>query len=309
MAITLIKENLRNPMTNTWIPLREIEGDDDGNVTAIKQLGIDEYPLSYVTPEPGIMVPSDGTEVPTIPYPVGYKEGEVTPLKTTYIFKDGIDVNLASPLALSNGTFVQETPSTALENLNISSTQSGAIKWDGDTSLISDSILYKDTSFYRVSDIPTFVTGKENFEYCRFTLTAIDGGFETTFDISPFSMDERETDFYVFTGIYTGEPNAQSIPVCMIIFNQISPNFAPGIYFRKDSAEYLSKLGYYGPSVIGVESGGTGASTAAQALHNLGITWGTSPADEKGTPGSIYIQLLPVEEDSEIPSEDYPEIV
>ena len=81
----------------------------------------------------------------------------------------------------------------------------------------------------------------------------------------------------------------------MIIFDQISPNFTSGIYFKKDNVEYLSKLGYYGPSVIGVESGGTGASTAAQALHNLGITWGTSPADKKGAPGSIYIQLIEAE--------------
>lgn len=295
---TLIKEQMRNPINNSWIPLREIEGDADGNVTAIKQLDIDKHPLNYVIPEPGVAVPDKvDVEIPVVPYPIGYKEGEVTPIKTTYIFQDGTDVNLASPLALSNGTFVQETPSTALQNLNISSTQSGVIKWDGDTSLISDRILYEGTLFYRVGDVPNFVTGKENFEYCHFCLTAIDGGFETTFDISPFSIDERETDFYVFTGIYTGEPNAQSIPVCMIIFNQISLNFAPGVYFKKDSAEYLSKLGYYGPSVISVSSGGTGADNAVEALHNLGITWGEEVAPETGPANTIYIQLLSAEEE------------
>ena len=120
---TLIKEQLRNPVDNSWIPLREIEGDAQGKVIAIKQLDIDEHPLNYVTPEPGVMVPSDGTEIPVIPYPVGYKEGEITPIKTTYIFQDGGDVSLASPLALSNGTFIQETPATALKNLKIDATQ------------------------------------------------------------------------------------------------------------------------------------------------------------------------------------------
>lgn len=43
--------------------------------------------------------------------------------------------------------------------------------------------------------------------------------------------------------------------------------------------------------VVPVSSGGTGATAAATALNNLGITWGTAEPPASGTPGSIYIQI------------------
>lgn len=43
--------------------------------------------------------------------------------------------------------------------------------------------------------------------------------------------------------------------------------------------------------VAPVSSGGTGATVAATALNNLGITWGTAEPPANGTPGSIYIQI------------------
>lgn len=43
--------------------------------------------------------------------------------------------------------------------------------------------------------------------------------------------------------------------------------------------------------VVQIENGGTGANTAAVALNNLGITWGTEEAPATGTPNTIYIQI------------------
>lgn len=42
---------------------------------------------------------------------------------------------------------------------------------------------------------------------------------------------------------------------------------------------------------VSIEHGGTGAETAAAALNNLGITWGTEEAPATGTPNTIYIQI------------------
>lgn len=42
---------------------------------------------------------------------------------------------------------------------------------------------------------------------------------------------------------------------------------------------------------VAIEDGGTGATTAKDALKNLGITWGTSEAPATGTPNTIYIQI------------------
>lgn len=47
--------------------------------------------------------------------------------------------------------------------------------------------------------------------------------------------------------------------------------------------------GVYG--TLGVDQGGTGATTASAALNNLGITWGTEEAPATGTAGTIYIQI------------------
>lgn len=47
---TLIKEQLRNPVDNSWIPLREIEGNENGEVTAIKELDIKGDPLEIESP-------------------------------------------------------------------------------------------------------------------------------------------------------------------------------------------------------------------------------------------------------------------
>lgn len=44
-------------------------------------------------------------------------------------------------------------------------------------------------------------------------------------------------------------------------------------------------------SAVPIHSGGTGAETAAQALNNLGITWGKKEAPTTGTPNTIYIQI------------------
>lgn len=44
-------------------------------------------------------------------------------------------------------------------------------------------------------------------------------------------------------------------------------------------------------NVVSVAQGGTGATTPAKALANLGITYGTDEAPSTGTPGSIYIQI------------------
>lgn len=43
--------------------------------------------------------------------------------------------------------------------------------------------------------------------------------------------------------------------------------------------------------VVQIENGGTGANSAAVALNNLGITWGTEEAPSTGTPNTIYIQI------------------
>ena len=296
MAITLIKENLRNPMTNTWIPLREIEGDDDGNVTAIKQLGIDEYPLNYVTPEPGVMVPSDGTEVPVIPYPIGYKKGEVTPIKTTYIFQDGSDVSLASPLALFNGTFVQETPATALKNLKIDATQT------------------KDASVIGISSGGTGSASKAGAANSLAVESLIGGTAIAEND----DLNDYNTVGNYYSSGSTRTATLSNIPDGLVDGFQLKVKYVYGNYVSGTNyltQELISNNGrhysrgkatsdgwgawaktYTTREIVAVEDGGTGASTAKGALNNLGITWGEKAAPSTGTPNTIYIQLLPAEE-------------
>lgn len=43
---------------------------------------------------------------------------------------------------------------------------------------------------------------------------------------------------------------------------------------------------------VDITHGGTGATTAKDALNNLGITWSTTAAPDTGTPNSIYIQIV-----------------
>lgn len=43
---------------------------------------------------------------------------------------------------------------------------------------------------------------------------------------------------------------------------------------------------------VAIAHGGTGATTAKDALNNLGITWSTTAAPNTGTPNSIYIQIV-----------------
>lgn len=43
---------------------------------------------------------------------------------------------------------------------------------------------------------------------------------------------------------------------------------------------------------VEIAHGGTGATTAKDALNNLGITWSTTAAPNTGTPNSIYIQIV-----------------
>lgn len=43
---------------------------------------------------------------------------------------------------------------------------------------------------------------------------------------------------------------------------------------------------------VEIAHGGTGATTAKDALNNLGITWSTTAAPDTGTPNSIYIQIV-----------------
>lgn len=43
--------------------------------------------------------------------------------------------------------------------------------------------------------------------------------------------------------------------------------------------------------IVPISSGGTGASTSVDALHNLGIYWGYDEAPATGVPNTIYIQI------------------
>lgn len=300
MAITLIKENLRNPVTNTWIPLRQIEGDNDGNVTTIKQLGVDEYPLNYVTPEPGVMVPSDGTEMPVIPYPIGYKEGEVTPLKTTYIFQNGEAVNSYFPYELTDGQFFQLSPIQALTQLDLETKEYDGVissfSWDGDT---TEKTQYNDY-FYKVADEYISI---DTVKEIRISRVHGDGAVQSA--VLNVSSVDQITDGYYSISFPTEGPEAWDMPLaCYVIdSNQAKEEgISTGIYFAKyedtggELIYYVSSLDFIGYNIIDIPSGGTGASTPVEALHNFGITWGTNPAESTGIPGSIYIQLLPTEE-------------
>lgn len=59
----------------------------------------------------------------------------------------------------------------------------------------------------------------------------------------------------------------------------------------KAELEHTHSIDDIEESVIPIERGGTDATTAAEALNNLGITWGTEKAPATGTPNTIYIQI------------------
>lgn len=298
---TLIKEQLRNPVDNSWIPLREVEGDKDGSVTAIKYLNVKGNPIDHTTEEPGVFFPDiydpdNPVERQKVLYPVGFKDGEITPIETSYIFDEGEAVEVSFPLSLISGKFEKENPLVALKKLDLSAKENNLFfSWDGNTNEKERLNDY----FFKVSDeyIPI-----DSFKEIRISRIYGDGAIQSiTLNLSSIN---QIADGYYSISFPAEDPEAWDMPLaCYIIDgNQAEKEgISAGIYFarREDTGGeliyYVSSLDFTGYNVVNIASGGTGAATPAQALNNLGITWGTSAAPNKGTPNTIYIQLLSAE--------------
>lgn len=299
---TLIKEQLRNPVDNSWIPLREVEGGKEGGeVTAIKYFGANKEWLNYVTDEPGVMTPDEiGAEQPVVPYPIGYKNGEITPIKTSYLFQNGEAVNADFPCTVTDGQFFQLSSTQALTQLDLKTKECdgiiGHFSWDGDT---KEKTRYNDY-FYKVADEYISI---DSIKEVRISRVYGDGAIQSI-TLNVFSIDQIANGYYSIS-FPVDSPGTWDIPLACYVVNSIQAEkegISAGIYFARhedtggELIYYVSSLDFIGYNVINIPSGGTGASTPVEALHNLGITWGTNTAPSEGTPGSIYIQLLPAEE-------------
>ena len=290
---TLIREQLRNPVDNTWIPLREVEGDAQGKVTAIKQLQVGGTVVNFPSPNGSL-------------YPVGYSNGEIVPIDTTYIYQKGEVQTTHSPLTLKNGQLETEAPLIALENLELdvkSNSINTVFTWDG----MEDG--EEGVTFCKVAE-ETF--SFENFVGGTLEKTLSNGTVETYDIVSNHIYKYNDKNFVVLLEDADGLGLGNSIAIDSLILatkgvaaiynNSNSDELdGPGLYFFRSTMAnalyYISKLTLRTKrSVVNISSGGTGASTSVEALHNLGITWGEEIAPSNGTPGSIYIQLLPAEE-------------
>ena len=238
---------------------------------------------------------------------------KVAPIKTTYIFQDGDAVNSYFPCEVTDGRFFQLSSIQGLAQLDLKTKEYDNVinrfSWDGDT---KEKTRYNDY-FYKVADEYISI---DSIKEIRISRVYGDGAIQSAF-MNVSSIDQIADGYYSISFPTEGSEAWDVSLACYVIdSNQAEKEgISAGIYFAKhedtggELIYYVSSLDFIGYNIIDIPAGGTGASTPVEALRNLGITWGTSPADEKGTPGSIYIQLLPVEEDGEIPSEDYPEIV
>lgn len=312
---TLITEKMRKPGSNSWIPLRQIVEEN----SKIKVLDLD---------------PSSNEDNPTkINYadgngnvlPVGYKNGEITSIDSTVIVKNKTVQSVSSPLVLKNGQFETEDAFTALRNLDLKAqkiTASKSIIWDGNTEnkspLLSTGYAWKvsDGIFYPEDFINgTLEKTDSDGTVTSVTLTSDYFSNDTgSFLVCTRPVDKSKTMWALLLSLI----GSKDLGATMGVF-YISPeaadeedDYSAGLYFFKTESTtgegyiYTSKFvsSTKQETVIDIPSGGTGATTAVDALRNLGFHWGEQTAAEywesqgkSPVPNSIYIQLIPVEEE------------
>ena len=120
--INLITEKMRNPLNDSWIPLRQVVKNSSGKIKALQLDPDSGKPLDYTFADSNITGTNNGNDENSyfIPIPIGYRQGEITPVENTYILQAGQPVDIRDFLMVEDGIIRQMDRKTALSKIGIS---------------------------------------------------------------------------------------------------------------------------------------------------------------------------------------------